>query len=483
MELHKLESEFFHRVLNAELDIPVHGTLTCGDSTFDVIIIPEISSQGEFTLRYYNAPPPEPKVDVNENGERIPKRTWDEIIGIHPVLNQAWIDNSPVNLQIQRSSSVMSGRPRSGRSKRDFDTRVHYLESENRGVLRLNDNRIALQATPVKNARFAIVGLPDFKTPELQWRSIAAIGSTEQEQLRSIADLLEEGASIQILPTSHRVTLAAGVEWIITLTRDEDLTRGMISHTGSIEKPDGSEFEVEHLILVLEALNYFFAFISGTYCQPTAVVAHDGARRRVWGRVGRFTIARKPVLHWFRDYPGAPLGKLLEALFPLFWEKWNSHRDEIIAIVSSYVESNAISEAGVPQDATAKSFVGLEILASLITKKTIQSNPSPTIDEVLCQYSIPHRTIEAETLPLIKALCDDLEVETKGAYLINEVRNYVMHPLDRKRPARVKEKHVAFLDSDPIKYAFVHDLSQFYLEYTLLEYCGLLRLEHRELLK
>ena len=133
MELHKLEYEFIHNILNAELATPVHGTLECGGSTFDVIIVPEINSRGEFTLRYYNAPLPEPKVECDEHGHR--KSTWtvDEAFGIHPVLDRAWIDNEPVHLQILRSSSLHGGRPQIGRSKRDVDTRVHYTESGNRG--------------------------------------------------------------------------------------------------------------------------------------------------------------------------------------------------------------------------------------------------------------------------------------------------------------------------------------------------------------
>ena len=329
-----------------------------------------------------------------------------------------------------------------------------------------------------------MVDLPDFKTRELQWRSIAGIGSTEQQHLRSVVDRLEDDASIVVRPTPHRITIAAAEEWTITLTRDEDPTRGMVSHTGSIENPNGSDFDIEHLSLILEALRYFFAFINGAYCQPTAIVACDAEGRRVWGQVGRFAPMEKPALHWFRNYPAEPMGRLLEMFFPLFWSKWCSARNEIIAIVSCYVESNAIREAGIHGDAAAKSFAGLEILASLVTGKTFTRNPSPTIDEVLCRYNIPNRTIESETLPVMKRLCDELEIEKPmGAYLINQRRNYVMHPLDPKQPARVKERHMTVLDTDPIKYAFVHDLSQFYLEYTFLEFCGLTKMAYRELQK
>ena len=62
--------------------------------------------------------------------------------------------------------------------------------------------------------------------------------------------------------------------------------------------------------------------------------------------------------------------------------------------------------------------------------------------------------------------------EKQGSYLLNTVRNYVIHPLDPKIHAQIKKTLVEHLDADKARYAYLHDLSQFYLEYTLLKYCN-----------
>ena len=91
MNLNDLENKFFGRILNAELDVPVHSTLEYGENTFGIIVVPEISSKGYFTLKYYNAPPYDPETQFDENG--IGTKSWSdsEIFGTHPSLERAWL--------------------------------------------------------------------------------------------------------------------------------------------------------------------------------------------------------------------------------------------------------------------------------------------------------------------------------------------------------------------------------------------------------
>ena len=67
---------------------------------------------------------------------------------------------------------------------------------------------------------------------------------------------------------------------------------------------------------------------------------------------------------------------------------------------------------------------------------------------------------------------DLTEAGMKGVHLLGNVRNYVAHPLDGKRPAKIKELFRHHLDSAPTNYLYLHDLSQFYLEYGLLKFFG-----------
>ena len=50
MNLNDLENKFFGRILNAELDVPVHSTLEYGENTFGIIVVPEISSKPTFPI-------------------------------------------------------------------------------------------------------------------------------------------------------------------------------------------------------------------------------------------------------------------------------------------------------------------------------------------------------------------------------------------------------------------------------------------------
>ena len=81
-------------------------------------------------------------------------------------------------------------------------------------------------------------------------------------------------------------------------------------------------------------------------------------------------------------------------------------------------------------------------------------------------------------------LCRDLNVGNyQGPYLLNTVRSYVPHPLERGTAAEVKSRHISYLDDDPMNYVYLHDLSQFYFEYTFLKLCGYSLGDYRPLLE
>ncbi len=144
-----------------------------------------------------------------------------------------------------------------------------------------------------------------------------------------------------------------------------------------------------------------------------------------------------------------------------------------------------MQKAGVPEDAVAKSYAGLEILASLALQKTIYGNSSGEIDKVLSAYQIPNLCLDRTKTPTMARLCENLgESEMRGVYLLGSVRNYVAHPLNPDTPAEVKVNYLKYLDVDPANYFYLHDLSQFYLDYGLLKFLGFeTRDSHRQLLE
>ena len=246
----------------------------------------------------------------------------------------------------------------------------------------------------------------------------------------------------------------------------------MFGHTGLIEKADGEEYDIRELSGLLEGLKYFFAFVAGAYCLPTTVIGHDSKNRPAWGQIGLFISDPHKLPNWFNN-KRVRLGSALEALFPSFWREWNRIKAEIVAILECYIHSNAMGRAGVAKDAVAKSYAGLEMLASLALNKTIPGDSGKEIHKVLSNYQIPNLHLGQTKTPTMARLCDDLdEFAKRGPYLLSGVRNYVAHPLDPKTPAEVKKRYLQYLDADPTNYFYLQDLSQFYLEHALLKFFG-----------
>ena len=349
---------------------------------------------------------------------------------------------------------------------------VHYAETLNRGALRLKGNQARARGSLLKRAEFFIPEFPEFISPGRRQISVAGIGTPEREILQSLASRLDEHSSIAVKPPAHHIVLDSGNGWEIRLTRDEQLTRGLVGHTGLIEDGGGREYSVDELEDMLEGLKYFLAFAAGAYCHPTVVIGYDSQDRPAWGQIGRLAATGHDFKTWFSNV-NVRYGPVLERLFSSFWSSWTNDKDGMAAVIECYVHSNSMQKAGVPDDAVAKSYAGLEILASMKLKRTIRGDSSKDIHKVLSGYEIPHLHLTLEKTPAMTRLSEDLgEIERRGCYVLGDVRNYIVHPLDPSRPAEVKEKFLKYLDADVENYFYLHDLSQFYLEYALLKYLG-----------
>ena len=272
---------------------------------------------------------------------------------------------------------------------------------------------------------------------------MAIIGSAVQKKLQSAAKYLEDHANIRILPSPVHVVLKNESGWRIELTKDAVPTRDMIGYTGLIENTNEGEYKANELTSVLRCLNFFFAFVKGAYCHPTSVIGYDSQSWPVWGQIGRFQSDSYHHLNWFNNTSSVAADSTLEELFPRFWRKWLQHKEEMIAIIECYVHSNALRNAGFPKDAVAKSYAGIEILASLASNETIRGDSSKEIHRVLLNYRIPHLQLNNRNSPTMTRLCEDLgESKLRGAFLLGDVRNYVVHPLNPSTSAEIKEKQL-----------------------------------------
>ena len=476
MRLNRLESRFFDEIINAELNVPMHATVTYQGIPLEIIVVPKIAPEGYFRFEYFNAPAYEPETQLAPDGTPYSDLTT-AIFGTHPLLEDAWQKRAAVKLELKPSKITIPPT-----ANPTLDARVLYADRGNRGILVLRSGQTTKLNGSLCRAEFTIAGFADFRTPEKQWSSIAGIVSDESQSLQNTADRLGDDAQITLSSAPHNIVMDTGDGWEITLTKDGPSDDSAVSHTGVVEKRDGTVLATEELREVLEGIHYFFAFTMTEYCFPSMTIGYDGAGSVIYGKPGEFGSHRQSSLNWFHHDRDGQWGNILERFFPRFWRRWQSNKDELIAVIDAYVSSQAMKRAGILRDAVAKSCGGLEIVAGLVLGRTIRNTAKEDFDKVLRCYKIPHRHLDATTNPATHKLCSDLNISNNnGASLLVDVRNYVTHPLD-KNPV-IKPGYLQHVDGDLAHYIYLHDLSQFYLEHVLLRFCGFALAHHRQLLE
>lgn len=465
MDLNDIESEFFERLFPVQMDVPINATFNRDGTSIEMVVTPQIDQGGRFLLEYTNATPhlPESKNGWVEWG--------DDAFGTHPVLEQAWMNHDICSLTLRRSVMLCQRQ-----AEWTVGVEVMHADSNFRGRLALDRNRVTLEEEPLQEARFSISDFPDF-----------VIGSfhpltRQAEQARKMLEILiPTGATVNIQPPPRRITLESGDGWVVRLTKDAGGSRGLVSHTGVVTRCDGEKYEIDDLETVLEGLKLFFAFVRGDYCLPTAVVGYtsDGDERSwrpIWGIVGRLAGEPRRPLNWFVNPYDVPLGGHLETLFRGFWEMWSPHREQVNRAIDLYVQSGHSRRNGNPGSAITESYAGLETLAAVCRDMTIDNNSAQEIDQVLQQYGVPLRMIDQLPSQQFGQLARDIGVDDEtatGIDLLNKVRNYIPHPLARRTSAEIKSDiHEALRGGRVLRQVYLHDLSQFYIEHLLLAHCG-----------
>ena len=476
MRLNPLEVRWIEELLIAELEVPFNAKVFTGRREINLVLVPTIDSDGYFVLNYYNA-------SFGE-GDLRPEVDLSQVIGIHPELYRAWTTGEDVTIQYRTNSHLATAA-----TFAELTAKVGRVMPGNRGRLFLKQNIVRRLDLRLSSAEFCIVDFPDFRTVGKQWDSVSKVLGLRNEEIREIASDLGDNARIELEPVPHHIVLQSDDGWQITITTDEDGTRDLVSHTGQIEKINDDEFEEEELLHVLKVLKYFFAFASGTYCHYTTIVGYGPNAKPIWGMIGKFEGKRHRFTNWF----GASLpmmdGTILEGLFPSFWRQWHAKEDELIAAIECYVHSNSMRRTGIPGDAVAKSYAGLEILAGLLSGQTIRYGGGDVVDAQLGKVGVPNQILCESINPMTHGLCKTLIQREKcgecchGAHLLNDVRNYISHPLDPENPATIKQRFRTSLEGEVTPYFVLHDLSQFYLEYLLLGLCEFFIGEHRRLIE
>ena len=273
--------------------------------------------------------------------------------------------------------------------------------------------------------------------------------------------------------------LQTGTGWIITLTKDDEDTRGSFSYSGLITR-DGEDFSVQELSHLLEGLTYFLSFTACAYRHPTAVIGYNSEDLAAWGQIGKFILMPLST-NWFSNNSMISAGIYLEFLFPRFWSAWEKHLNEVSRIIECYINSRAMQQAGLPREAVAASYAGLDMLAHLLISNPERDSSTQVVEKALAKHKVPNPCLDSSRTPVTTKLAKELGIRPSGVPLLNSVRNYVVHPLQKNSHA-VKSQHAELLDSTYSEYFYVHDLSQYFLEYLFLHGLCHYTPEHHRLL-
>ena len=460
VELNDLEKSFFQRLLEVELDAPVHGTLNYENEALEMIVTPRISQDGHFEMDYSNASP-----FIPESQGGVYSYSINSFFGTHPLLERAWLSGDPVNLKLRISRSFPPPP-----SIVHVKAKLLSAGSNHSGRIALWENQITLGVEPIKEARFSLVGFPDF----ISGNNLDALISINR-LLQPVRDQLPEGWTIIPKAPEGKIVLQTGCGWTVDICKQLDLLRGMVSHEGVVTRTDGREYRINELENLLEGLKSFFAFVAGDYCHPTVVIGYSTSKSPSWGQTGRLSEISKPRMNWFENNYTPFTGHYLKVLFPKFWEIWSDKSKEVDEVINLHVGSNNTLRNGNPKGALAESYAALETLASLTSGTTIRGDSDKEIDLALVKNEVPFRLVNEDTLETsyFSDACDELKIGCyNGVYLLNEVRNYVPHPLEPKTNAEIKPEVHNFLHKNRLPLTFLHDLSQFYFEHLFLAYCG-----------
>lgn len=477
MQLNKTEQRFLLDVLRVELDVPIRADLKVYDSEFPVLVIPQITQNGFFELRYFGTPflPAE----VGPDGSQ----SWTDydIFGIHPAIEKSWKNRDNVILElVERPHPFV---PRHNTSGPRICAKILSVDDNNKGILAIHENQVTVAKSPLRKAKFSLVDFPEIihrRKHRMQDLNARKELNDSHDELQTEYSRVENKSFFSHSRFQNITNLITESGWEITLIEDDELTRGNNSYTGTIEREDGEEFDIKQLRQVLEGLTKFFSFTTCALRHPTAVIALCADDRVAWGQVGRFKLMPQNV-NWFLNSESIAENALLEYLFPEFWSKWEKDRDAFAAVIDYYVSGSALQQMGFPRNAVETTYAGLELLAHLILASPHKRESVSNIEKAIKQHGIPHLFLDESETPISFQVAQKLNAQQSGVDLINKVRNYVAHPIDFDNDI-IKQDPLQHLDKDYHPYFNIHDLGQFYLEYLLLkEMCDYAPRHHRPL--
>ena len=149
MQLNRIEEKFFSDVLRAELNVPIQAILKVYDEELPVMVIPQITQEGYFELRYFGTPVSPPEIDSKGNHQPF---SFDALLGIHPTLKRAWHNRDNITLELTERPHPFAGLQKT--SGPNICARVLSAGENHKGRLVIHENQVPLDKSTIIQAEF-----------------------------------------------------------------------------------------------------------------------------------------------------------------------------------------------------------------------------------------------------------------------------------------------------------------------------------------
>ena len=226
-----------------------------------------------------------------------------------------------------------------------------------------------------------------------------------------------------------------------------------ITHSGSVSRTDGSDFTLEELKVVLDALHLFLSFVRGSYCGLAFLSGQDSQRKTVWKQWGSREVEpwRGPLSTWVCPVES----EMLSAVFDGFWQRFTDPgwRDTVSQVIRWYLRSNESSESAVGIILTQAALERLSHATKGQGSGATGDRIAAALKEVRIDPQIPLQCLELITL-------SHHHRWAHGPHAFVDIRNDLVHP----------KPQLGLVPADA--YAEVQRLGQWYIELMLLHLCG-----------
>jgi len=199
------------------------------------------------------------------------------------------------------------------------------------------------------------------------------------------------------------------------------------THCGRLERDDGSAFDRESAIEMLEGIHWFCSFIAGSPCGPFLPVGFSPDGQPTWSRWGVPTIVSwPPDLGWFDRHNA----QAAIELFPQFLSRWLDPfwRRVVYIGVGYYLDANA------PRTVQRAIGLGQIVLELLVNSVLVDGNLIDSKDLASAGRAIT-RLLEHYAIPTdIPSRFKDLYKEADragwktGPWAVTALRNEIIHP-------------------------------------------------------